>query len=68
MTDRINSITLFLDRDIRIDDAEGLIAAARHLKGVISVEPNVVSIDSKLAEQRALQELRDKIRDVLWPK
>jgi hypothetical protein len=68
MTDRINSITLFLERDIRIDDAESLIAAARHLKGVIAVEPNVVGIDSKLAEERALQELRNKLRDVLWPK
>lgn len=68
MTDRINSITLFLDRDIRIDDAESLIAAVRHLRGIIDVQPNVVSIDSKLAEQRALHELRDKILDVLWQK
>ena len=67
MTERINSITLFLERDIRIDDAEGLIAATRHLKGVIDVQPNVVSLDSKLAEQRALQELRSKIGDILWP-
>jgi hypothetical protein len=35
---------------------------------VIAVEPNVVGIDSKLAEERALQELRNKLRDVLWPK
>jgi hypothetical protein len=68
MTDRINAITLLLDRDIRIDDAESLIAAVRCLRGVIDVQPNVVSIDAKLAEQRALADMRDKLRDVLWPK
>lgn len=68
MTDRINAITLFLESDMRTDDAESLIAAARHLKGVIAVESNVVGIDSKLAEQRALFELRRKLQDVLWPK
>jgi hypothetical protein len=68
MTDRINSITLVLAEDIRIDDAEALIAAAKQFRGVIAVTPNVSDINTLIGTQRAFSDLRGKIADVLWPK
>lgn len=46
MTDRIHSIILVLAEDIRIDDAESLIAAAKQFRGVIDVTPNVADLGS----------------------
>jgi len=57
MTDRINSITLTLDKDIRIDDAESLLTACRAFRGVIDVTPNVASIESHISQERARAEL-----------
>lgn len=68
MTDRIHSITLTLAHDMRTDDAEALIAAAHQFRGVISVTPNVTDLSNHVAEQRAFNELRDKLWNVLWPK
>ena len=68
MTDRIHSITLVLAEDMRIDDAEALIAAARQFRGVISVTPNVSDLNTFVGEQRALNQLREKLLSVLWPK
>lgn len=68
MTDRYNAITVVLDHDIREDDAESLLNAIRMLRGVLSVTPNVTSLESHVAHDRAINELRNKLRDVLWPK
>jgi hypothetical protein len=68
MTDRIHSITLTLAHDMRIDDAGALIAAAHQFRGVINVTPNVADVSSHVAQQRALNELRDKLWNVLYPK
>jgi hypothetical protein len=65
MTDRYNRITVVLDRDIRDDDAEPLLKAILMLRGVLSVEPHVVGVESVVAEMRAKSELREKLLDVL---
>ncbi len=52
MTDRIHSITLVLDKDMRDDDAESLIEACRQLRRVISVTPNISDPNVHVAEQR----------------
>lgn len=67
MTDRIQSLTVVLDRDMRADDTESLIAAILHLKGVASVGNNVVSVGDFVAQARAKRELQTKIAAVLWP-
>ena len=64
MTDRIHSITLVLDKDIRIDDAESLIVAAGQLKGVIGVTPNISDSDSHFAYVRARNDLLTKLYEV----
>lgn len=65
MTDRYNALVVVLEEDIREDDAEGLINAIRHLRGVLSVEGNVRSIESSVAEQRARNTLKSKLWEAL---
>jgi hypothetical protein len=53
MTDRIHSITLVLDKDMRDDDCEALINACRQLRHVIGVTPNVSDYEVHTGEVRA---------------
>ena len=68
MTDRIHSLTVVLDHDIRSDDIETLINAIRLLRGVLTVETHVADIVTLMAEERARHEMRTKINAVLYPK
>lgn len=65
MTDRINALTVCLEQNIREDDIEPLLAAIRQLRGVLDVQPHVADMESYVAEQRARQELRDKLWELL---
>lgn len=67
MTDRVHSLLVVLDHDIRTDEVEALANAIRQLRGVTSVAGNIVDIQSKIAEERALARVREQIRDLLWP-
>ena len=53
MTDRIHSLTLVLEENIRIDDMTDLLAACRALKHVVSVGTNVADSESYMAQERA---------------
>jgi len=68
MTDRVNAITVVLEKDIRKDDIESTVKAICHLRGVLNAEVNIVGIDSFLAEERARSELGRKIIDIIYPK
>lgn len=68
MTDRYNALTVVLDQDIRDDDAEKLMQAILQLRGVISVDGNVVNIGDYTAFQRARSDLAQKLWEVLYPK
>lgn len=68
MTDRIHSITVVLDHDMREDDVQNVIAAIGMIRGVLSVTPHVSDLTSHMAEQRARAELGEKIWTVLYPK
>ncbi len=61
MTDRFNALTVVLERDILDDDAEGLILAISRLRGVHSVVPHVADIESHIAEERAMRQIRERI-------
>ena len=61
MTERVHSITITLDKDIRIDDAESLLSACRAFRGVVSVTPNVADMVSCVAEDRARHDLTTRI-------
>ncbi len=61
MTDRIHSLVVVLDHDMRDDDVEGLIEAIRHFRFVTSVTGNVSDMNSLMAAERARYELRAKL-------
>ena len=52
MTDRHAGYLVTLDRDIREDDAEAIMAAIHMIKGVISVKPVVADIGLHIAAER----------------
>ncbi len=68
MTDRLNALTVVLDKDIRVDDAEALIAAISQFRGVLSVQGNVSDINSHIATERAMYAVREKVFEALAPK
>lgn len=65
MTDRINFLTVVLEKDIRVDDCQPLIAAIQMMKGVLNVNANVVNNMDWLSESRAKHELTRKIYEAL---
>jgi hypothetical protein len=68
MTDRLNGVWVAFEKDIRDDDAESLIEAIKHLRGVLAVEAKVSDSTDWIAQQRARDEWRKKLVDILWPK
>lgn len=68
MTDRINSITIVLEQDLRSDDAEPLLGAFRQFRGVVSVTANVSDSMQHVANERARHELGSKLLNVIYPK
>lgn len=66
MSDRFNALTVVLDKDIRSEDAEPLMAAIRQLKGVLSVQGNVSSFETAVAEARVRRQLADALFDVIY--
>ena len=68
MTDRFNALTVVLEKNMRDDDAEALIAAIRQLRGVIQVAGNIASPSDYMAEERAKRELGEKLWRVIYPK
>ena len=65
MTDTVHSLTVALDHDMRVDDVSVLKQAILCLKGVIAVEDNVADPTSWMAEERAKQELKNKLWETL---
>lgn len=61
MTDRYNKLVVVLDKDIRSDDAEPLMNAIRQMRGVLSVEGNVVTSSDHVATVRVKHELTQKV-------
>lgn len=61
MTDRLHSLTVVLEEDLRVDDAELLIAAIGMMRGVLSVSPNVSDTRDLVAQMRARGEWRDTL-------
>ena len=68
MTDRIDALTVILDRPTRIDDVAPIANAIKQMKGVIEVTPVVrTAASTAIAEQRIHHELYEKVRKVLEP-
>ena len=57
MTERSHSITVTLEKDVRVDDAESLILAIRMMRGVLDVRGNVTTSEIHTAEHRLSSEV-----------
>lgn len=68
MTERINALSVVLDRDMREDDVTAVIDAISMLRGVLCVTTRPATIESLVAEERAKRELGEKLMAVIWPK
>ncbi len=66
MTDRYFALTVVLEKDKRDDDCEKIIEAIKMIKGVMNVKGNVASIDTWMAEERAKNEIRNKLFDMFF--
>lgn len=68
MTDRHVTLTVFLDSPTREDDLEFTINAIRMIRGIRAVEVGDVSDANTLwALEKAKDEIKEKIRNILWP-
>lgn len=65
MTDRIRHLTITLDRDVRDDDCEVIIAALRMIKGVDSVTPHVTDSGDWLAKLSVQADLRRDLHQTI---
>lgn len=68
MTDRIDALTIILDKPMRDDDIASLVAALKQMRGVLEVTPYVRNgLNTAIAEQRIRHEFRQKVLQVLEP-
>lgn len=66
MTDRHAGYVVTLDQSIREDDArETILVALRQIRGVISVEPVVESIELLMAQELAISKIKYRLLNVL---
>lgn len=68
MTNRVKSLTVVLDQDIREDDVEGVINAIGSLRHVIAVDHSVTDPADYANRARIRHELSEKLWEVLYPK
>ena len=67
MTDRIHSLTVVLEKDMREDECEKLICAIMMLRNVLDVHTFVVDANSYMAETRAKSEIVQKLFKIIYP-
>lgn len=65
MTQRFSALTVVLDEVLREDDAQGLIDAIKHMRGVADVTPHVADANTHIARTLARQELTKILHDVV---
>lgn len=65
MTDRIQGLTVALDRDYRDDDVEAIVNAILMVKGVKHVKKSVVGVGDYTARVRAVADIEGKLLGAL---
>ena len=65
MTDRINALTVILNRDIREDDCEAVIHAIRMIRGVGDVQTHVSDVSTAVAAMRVRADIEKRLLSVL---
>jgi len=65
MSDRINFLTVVLDKDYRDDDVVKIVEAISMVKGVMKIKENVATPEEYMAIVRAKSKIADKLWKVL---
>ena len=65
MADRIQGLTVTLDRDYRHDDALEIIKAIMMIKGVVGVKSHVTELSDYIARSRVSFEIQGELTDAL---
>lgn len=66
MSNRINTVTVILEEEIRDDDCEVILNAIRMIKGVLSVTPNIANVGEYMAIERARHDLKKKLWNAFY--
>ena len=66
MSDRINALTVVLEKDMKDEDVRQVVQAIKMIKNVLKVKTNIVDINSYCAEQRVRAELHKSLFAVLY--
>ena len=66
MTDRIKSLTVVLEKDIREDDCEGIVDAIKMIRGVLKVDSEVADYEHHAAKVQARCELQNELIEILF--
>lgn len=61
MTNRIKGFTVTLDKDMRDDDFEAIKTAVEMIKGVVHVEPSIVTYNDHMNRKMIQQEIMMKV-------
>jgi len=67
MTEKLKAVIVTFEKNIRVDDAEPIMKAIEHIKGVLTVKPIGANIDQDIAEDRVRLDLGRKLMAVLYP-
>ena len=67
LSDRVHSLTVVLDRDMREEDVGTIMQAIAQLRHVVSVGGNVASPADYVAMERARYELGRKVVAAVYP-
>ena len=65
MTDRVNTLTVVLEQEMRVDDAENILTSIRMVRGVLDVTPRTDIDDHWAARRQVRHELVKQLWDVL---
>jgi hypothetical protein len=65
MTDRHSGYVVVLEKDIREDDAEGIINAIKMVKGVLTVKPVEATVGFVIERERVKAEYANKLHDAI---
>jgi len=67
MSDRLNSLTVVLEKEMKIDDVEPIINAIKMIRGVANTLPGVATSEGQIAREMARLDLIGKVYKLLNP-
>jgi len=67
MSDRLNSLTVVLEKEMKTEDAELIINAIKMIRGVANIIPGVATSEGQIAREMARLDLIKKVYKLLNP-